>query len=132
MKELGFPSKLSSILKFEKEFKLIRKELGLDDRKFNNLLVASIEAVTNAIVHGNKNNPEKEVRIRIENLKSRIKVEVMDEGEGFNPDKVPDPTLPENLLKESGRGIYIMKMLTDDVKIKSTKKGTKVILIIKK
>ena len=129
---LSFPSRLSSVLKFEEEFKLVKDKLGLDEVKFNALLIASIEAVTNAIVHGNKINPKKKINISIEKLKSGVKVEVTDQGEGFNPEEVPDPTLPENLLKEGGRGIYIMRSLVDQLKIKPTKKGTKVTLIIKR
>jgi len=73
------------------------------------------EALRNAMIHGNKNSPEKKVRVETEVTEDEVVIVVEDEGEGFDFSKVPDPTQEENLLKESGRGVYLIKHLMDQV-----------------
>ena len=67
------------------------------------------EAVVNAIKHGNGNDPAKSVRIAYQVDDDRVRIEIEDQGPGFNPDEIPDPTLPENLERTSGRGIMLMR-----------------------
>jgi serine/threonine-protein kinase RsbW len=106
-------------------------ELGLDEEKINGLLLAVTEATTNAMIHGNKNNSLKLVRIYVTVENSVITIKVKDEGVGFDPTKVPDPTNPENLLKDSGRGLYLMRVYMDSMDINVTPEGTETILKIK-
>jgi serine/threonine-protein kinase RsbW len=106
-------------------------ELGLDEEKINGLLLAVTEATTNAMIHGNKNNSLKLVRIYVTVENSVITIKVKDEGVGFDPAKVPDPTNPENLLKDSGRGLYLMRVYMDSMDINVTPEGTETILKIK-
>ncbi len=108
------PSTQSSIHKLENliesfccEQPLITKE------QYGNILIASTEAFNNALHHGNQNNPRKVISVEIEISNTEFIITVSDEGNGFDIDKVADPTLPENLLKETGRGIFIMKALAD-------------------
>jgi serine/threonine-protein kinase RsbW len=124
-------SKHSSVTAAEKKLKAILDKLGLASSQEHNLLVAASEAVNNAVVHGNKNLPSKKVSIDIDYSGRNITVEVQDEGGGFDPVNVPDPLLPENLLKPSGRGIHIMKSLMDSVDFDFTPKGTKIIMKLK-
>lgn len=98
--------------------------------KYNNILLALTEAVNNAIVHGNKNDIHKQIQLEFIITDSYIKVIVTDEGEGFDLNKVPDPTLPENLLSEHGRGIYIMKHFVDELSVEKTNTGNSLILKI--
>jgi serine/threonine-protein kinase RsbW len=90
------------------EHKLINKEL------YGNILIAATEAFTNALYHGNKNNPDKTITIEVESNESFFQIIITDQGNGFNPDEIKNPTLPENILTETGRGIYIMRALSDE------------------
>jgi serine/threonine-protein kinase RsbW len=106
-------------------------EIGLDEEKINGLLLAVTEATTNAIIHGNKNNSLKLVRIYVDVENSTLKIRIKDEGKGFDPSLVPDPTNPENLLKDSGRGLYLMRVYMDEMNINVTPEGTETILKLK-
>lgn len=106
-------------------------ELGLNEEIINGLLLSVTEATTNAIIHGNKNNSLKLVRIFVTVENSILTIKIKDEGHGFDPSKVPDPTNPENLLKDSGRGLYLMRVYMDEMKINVTPEGTETILKLK-
>jgi len=104
------------------------KEQNLDDEKINALVLSVAEAASNAILHGNKNDKKKKVFILMEVDDDRIIIRIKDEGKGFDPSKVPDPTIPENILKDSGRGIHIMNTFLDRLTYKFTDNGTEAIL----
>ena len=87
---------------------------GVDENIIFDVHVAFEEALRNAMVHGNKSDPEKKVMIETMITDGELMICVEDEGDGFDPDSLPDPTLGENLLKESGRGVYLVKHLMDD------------------
>ncbi|HUI31741.1 MAG TPA: ATP-binding protein [Candidatus Acidoferrales bacterium] len=121
-----------SAVKFaEHKLKSVLDRINITASQEHNLLVAASEAVSNAVVHGNKNDPKKKVLLDVNYDEREITVEVQDEGRGFNPTNVPDPLLPENLMKPSGRGIHIMKSLMDKVKFEFTPKGTRTIMKLK-
>jgi serine/threonine-protein kinase RsbW len=96
------------------------------------MAIAVTEAVNNAIKHGNKADPKKKVRIHFELFDDSIVVKVADEGRGFDPDRLRDPLDPENILRESGRGIFILRALMDDVSFCFSDSGTEVTLVKKK
>lgn len=108
----------------------IARELDLSDNEQDNLSIAVTEAVGNAILHGNKKIPGKKVNIVFKIDKSRITVSVKDEGKGFNPDLISNPLDPGNLLKESGRGIFILKTLMDDVSFSFSPEGTTISFVM--
>lgn len=122
------PNNLITVEEFVNYFAL---DLGLDEEKINGLLLAITEATTNAIIHGNKNNSLKLVRIFVNVEDHILTIKIKDEGQGFDPSRVPDPTDPENLLKDSGRGLYLMRVYMDEMKINVTPEGTETILKIK-
>ncbi|HEX7356572.1 MAG TPA: ATP-binding protein [Ignavibacteriaceae bacterium] len=122
------PNNLITVEEFVNYFSI---ELGLDQEKINGLLLAITEATTNAIIHGNKNNKLKLVRIYVYVEDSTLTVKIKDEGKGFDPTTVPDPTDPENLLKDSGRGLYLMRVYMDSLTYNQTAEGTETILTIK-
>ena len=107
------------------------KKLRLDRDTVNSLLIAVNEATNNAVVHANKSDPDKKVQISLSQQDNIITVSVTDEGEGFNPEEVPDPTLPENILKDHGRGIYIMRSCVGDIEYVFHPNGTELKLHIK-
>jgi putative Holliday junction resolvase len=88
---------------------------GVDSETADEIAMAVVEGATNAVVHGSKCQRSKQVRVVFEKTRSEIVISVIDEGEGFDPDQVPDPTAENNLLKESGRGIFIMRQVMDTV-----------------
>ena len=123
-------SKRSEINKLENLLFTLNEFYCINQERFINFHIAVSEALINAIVHGNKENLEKKVLVDIyENIDS-LEVVVKDEGEGFNLNKLPDPTESDNLHKENGRGVYIMKILTDGYECITDSTGTTVKLAI--
>jgi len=122
------PNNLITVEEFVNYFSV---ELGLDREKINGLLLAVTEATTNAIIHGNKNNKLKMVRIYVFVDEQTVTIKIKDEGKGFDPSIVPDPTDPENLLKDSGRGLYLMRVYMDGLSYNQTPEGTETILTLK-
>ena len=108
----------------------IAEELNLDDTKINNIALSFSEAISNCMKHGNRFDKSKTVTIIVTITESKLIILLKDEGKGFNLDAVPDPTKPENILKDSGRGIHIMKNFLDDLRYNFTPQGTEVILEI--
>lgn len=110
----------------------VNKEFKLPEQELYKVLIAVSEIVMNAIVHGNKENKSKKVEVVVEYNSDKMQVRVFDEGNGFNIDENFDPTLEENILKSSGRGMFIAKSLVEDVSYQQTDKGSEVILTIHK
>ena len=106
------------------------KDIQIPDEKLSDVLLAVTEATTNAIIHANKSDANKKVTIDVEVVDSKMIVKVKDEGEGFEPKEIPDPTEPENLLKDHGRGIYLMRVYMDDLEYKRTPTGMLTILTL--
>lgn len=111
-------SKIENIRKVEKIIDELCNELNVNSEMYGNILIATIEATNNAILHGNKLNEEKEVKIEIEKSRDSLKIAIEDEGEGFDYRNVPDPTAPENIEKITGRGIFLMEKLSDKLEFK--------------
>jgi serine/threonine-protein kinase RsbW len=92
------------------------------------LAISITEIVNNAIIHGNKNDPNKTVSVVLKFDSDDVEVNIRDEGKGFNPDAVPNPIDESNLLNQVGRGIFIVRSLMDSVDFQFGEKGTEVIL----
>jgi len=88
---------------------------GVSDDAAYGIDMAVREAVTNAVLHGNRQDENKTVDIVLKSLPDAVEISVHDRGHGFNPEDVPDPTVTENLLKSSGRGIFFMRTFMDEV-----------------
>ena len=95
-----------------------KEKFHLDDDIYGNIMIAVTEAVNNAIRHGSHNDSSKNVSLLLSLDDATIKFRVEDEGEGFNFQNLPDPTAPENIEKPGGRGIFLMKHLSDEVDFK--------------
>jgi len=87
----------------------------IPQRCFNNVMLCISEAVQNSIIHGNKKNISKKIEVHVNCKEKTLDVAVTDEGDGFNIDLVPNPTHGENIRKESGRGIHIIKSLSQTI-----------------
>ena len=92
-----------------------KERFNLDDDIYGNIMIAVTESDNNAIMHGNKNDRTKNVTLSLSLNDNVINFQVRDEGLGFDFQNLPDPTAPENLDKPSGRGIFLMKHLSDEV-----------------
>ena len=116
------------VIKVEGFLEKLNKQLHLDEAKYNKLLVATTEAVNNGIIHGNKRNVDKKVTLTCEVNDTVLIVRVRDEGEGVDPTTLPDPLAEENLLRENGRGIFLMRSLMDFVEFHRSPNGSEVIM----
>ncbi len=114
-KQLNINSKLENISHVEKLVDEISEKCNLSSDLYGKILIATIEAVNNSIVHGNKFDSSKTVHLSVTISDSSIHIYVKDEGPGFDYTNVPDPTVPENIENVSGRGVFLMKNLADDI-----------------
>jgi len=121
------PNNLITVEEFVNYFAI---DLNIDKEKMQGLMLAVTEATTNAIKHGNKSDTNKKVHISVDKQNNKLFIKIKDEGKGFDPAQVPDPTHPDNLLKDSGRGLYLMKFYMDDVQYRITPDGTETILVL--
>jgi serine/threonine-protein kinase RsbW len=112
------PSLSENIRMIESFIDNAKERFHLDDDIYGNIMIAVTEAVNNAIKHGNSNDRSKNVLLSLNLEDSLIKFIVKDEGIGFDYNNLPDPTAPENIEKPGGRGIFLMKHLSDEVKFK--------------
>ncbi len=129
VKKLKIESAISNLRLVENAIDDITNEYGINQENYGKILVSTLEAVNNAIVHGNKSDISKYVQIEITLQKEILKVEISDEGTGFKPGEIPDPTRPENLEAINGRGVFLMSRLADGIEF--NKKGNKVKMTFK-
>lgn len=118
---IRIPSILENIRMIESFIDNAREKFLLDDDIYGNIMIAVTEAVNNAIKHGNDNDKSKNVSLSLSLKDSMIQFVIKDEGKGFDYENLPDPTSPENIEKVGGRGIFLMKHLSDEVQF--TEKG---------
>src|SRR5437868_1434670 len=105
----------------------VAREVGLDDDSVHWVGVAVRESVINAIKHGNQYDTAKHVFVEFEVDAPELRIRVRDQGKGFDPDAVANPLAPENLLKSSGRGIFLIRSFMDDVELQRSAEGGMVI-----
>lgn len=128
-KELKIESKVINLRIVENAIDSITREAGINQENYGKIMVSVMEAVNNAILHGNKSDESKLVTILIELKDDLLEVSVTDQGTGFKPADVPDPTEPDNIEKINGRGVFLMKKLAD--KIEFNKRGNSVKMTFK-
>jgi serine/threonine-protein kinase RsbW len=107
------------------------RDCGAPDEAAFGIEMAVREAITNAMVHGNKEDETKTVELTLNCLGHELEIEVRDQGEGFDPAGVPDPTDPANILKTSGRGIFLMRSFMDEVEWFARPEGGTTVRMVK-
>ena len=127
--KLLIPSKSENMVLVEKLVDDVCDLFDIKEEIYGHILVALTEAVNNALQHGNKANPDKQIEVTFKVKSDTLYFTVKDEGKGFDFNNLADPTDPANIEKPTGRGIFLMKHLAD--KISFEDKGTKVILEFK-
>lgn len=123
---ITFKSTVDHLEEVEAITSKIAQEVGFNESSSDDLSIVITELFNNAIHHGNKNDSNKSVDIDYMIKADHLIISVRDEGNGFMPDKIKNPLDPENLLAESGRGIYLVKMLMDDTQFDISDKGCKI------
>jgi serine/threonine-protein kinase RsbW len=116
---IEIPSLIENIRIVESFIDNAKDKYQLEDDLYGNIMIAVVESVNNAIIHGNGLAKEKSVQLIMTLADSSVVFTIKDQGKGFNFNKLPDPTSPENLTKTGGRGIFLMKHLADEVSFKN-------------
>jgi len=105
------------------------RKAGLEDEEVYRVAMAVREAAVNAVLHGNAYDPSKQVTAVFEQTSDALVVKIADQGKGLDPDTLPDPLAPENLLRGSGRGIFLIRSFMDEVHFRQLQPGTELTLI---
>lgn len=122
-------STLETVNSAEEAASQIATEAGFDDEEVMKIAMAVREAAVNAVLHGNAYDPGKKVTVDFERTARELVITIRDQGKGLDMSKVPDPLAPENLLKTSGRGIFLIRSFMDEVEIHPSQTGTEIKLI---
>lgn len=122
-------STMESVGEVEAAAEKVAAEAGLDEDACFHVTMAVREAALNAVLHGNDYDPSKQITASFENNGKSLIVTIADEGRGLDPEKIPDPRAPENLLRGTGRGIFLIRSLMDEVHFRQLHPGTELTLI---
>jgi serine/threonine-protein kinase RsbW len=122
-------STLETVDNAEQAATRVAEEAGFGEDEVMQISMAVREAAINAVLHGNAYDPAKKVSLAFEKTARELVIIVRDQGKGLDMDKIPDPLAPENLLKTSGRGIFLMRSFMDQVEIHPSQAGTEIKLI---
>ncbi|HWB33653.1 MAG TPA: ATP-binding protein [Acidobacteriaceae bacterium] len=126
---LTLPSSLESVNTVEKTAEEFATRAGFDEDTVPNIVMAVREAAVNAIMHAHGYDPAKQFTAAFESNSDALVVRITDQGPGLNPDAIPDPLAPENILRGSGRGIFLIKAFMDEVHFRQLHPGTELTLI---
>lgn len=129
---ITFPSDVEYLDKIEKVSTKFTTGIGFNESDVDDISIALTELVNNAIHHGNKNDKSKKVTVIFKFEDNCLSVKISDEGSGFKLDNINDPLHPDNIMAESGRGLYLVKALMDSVDFNINQSGTEIIMYKKK
>ncbi len=127
--DLILASTLETVDRVEQEAEAFAKRFGFDEDDVSNIAMAVREATVNAVLHGNAYDREKQVTASFEATDEDVIFRVSDQGTGFDSDNIPDPLSPENILRGSGRGVFLMRAFMDEVHFRQLLPGTELTLI---
>jgi serine/threonine-protein kinase RsbW len=128
-RKLAIESRIKNLRIIENAIDEMTSEIGITYNNYGKILISTMEAVNNAILHGNESQPEKKVEVEIAFIDEQLTIKVSDEGDGFSPAEIPDPTNPERIAEVNGRGVYIMTKLADEIQY--NEKGNVVTMIFR-
>ncbi len=129
--ERSMPSTLDSVDQAEELTSAAAQRAGFGEEDLMKIGMAIREAMVNAVVHGNQYNQNKRVRFTLSLTADRFTITVADEGSGFDFNHIPDPLAPENLLRTSGRGIFLMRSFMDEVDLRHLESGGTEVTLVK-
>ena len=122
-------STLESVNQAEQTAAEVAARAGFGEDERYQVSMAVREAAVNAVLHGNAYDPGKRFMVAYETTREALVITITDQGKGLDPSSIPDPLAPENLMKGSGRGIFLIRAFMDEVKIRNTNPGTEITLI---
>lgn len=122
-------SRMESVSEVETAAEKLATEAGLDEDERFRVTMAVREAAVNAVLHGNDYDPNKQITASFENTGKALVITIADEGKGLDPETIPDPLAPENLLRGTGRGIFLIRSLMDEVHFRQLHPGTELTLV---
>lgn len=132
-KERGMSFSLSSTMEsvstVEAAADKLAEEAGLDEDERFRIAMAVREAAVNAVLHGNEYDPAKQIVVSMENTGTSLVITIADQGRGLDPAAIPDPLAPENLLRGTGRGIFLIRSFMDEVNFRQLHPGTELTLV---
>jgi serine/threonine-protein kinase RsbW len=120
---------MESVAEIEAAAEKLSADAGLDEDQCFHVSMAVREAAINAVLHGNEYDPAKHVAVRFENTGTDLVFVIADQGKGLDPDSLPDPLLPENILRGAGRGIFLIRSFMDEVHFRQLHPGTELTLV---
>ena len=127
--EFHLASNLDSVAAIEHAVEAMAARMGFDEDTASNIAMVTREAAINACKHGNKFAEDKTVNATLDRDGDTLKICIADQGEGLDPDTLPDPLDPVNLLRSSGRGVFLMRAIMDEVHFRQLQPGTEITLI---
>lgn len=122
--ELRVPSNMNALVSIDDFIEGHLRSLGATQAMVADIAISVSELVTNAVIHGNAQDPTRFVIASIGCVQGKIEISIADQGNGFHPEEIADPLAEENLLKSVGRGVFIVRALMDSVNIDPTPHGT--------
>jgi serine/threonine-protein kinase RsbW len=122
-------SNMDSVSRVEAVADKLAEEAGLDEDERFHVTMAVREATVNAVLHGNDYDPAKQITVSAENTGKALVFTIADQGKGLDPDTLPDPLAPENLLRGTGRGIFLIRSFMDEVHFRQLHPGTELTLV---
>ena len=122
-------STLDSVNKAEQAAEAMAAKMPFDDESCHRIAMAVREAAVNAVLHGNAYDPNKKVTVSFENTGDSLIIKIADQGRGLKDEDIPNPLAEENLLKQSGRGIFLIRSFMDEVRIRNLEPGTEITLV---
>jgi len=120
---------MESVSEVEAAADKLAEEAGVDEDQRFHITMAVREAAVNAVLHGNEYDSTKHIRVSLENTGAELVFTIADQGAGLDPETLPDPLAPENLLRGTGRGIFLMRSFMDEVHFRQLHPGTELTLV---
>lgn len=127
--EFALNSTMDSVAEIEAAAEKLAADAGMDEDARFGFTMAVREAAVNAVLHGNEYDPAKKVMASFENNGKSLVITISDQGPGLDPEKIPDPLAPENLLRGTGRGIFLIRSFMDEVHFRQMHPGTEIKLV---
>ncbi len=124
-------SSLESVNMAEERAQQFATSVGFDEDNCLKIAMAVREAAVNAVLHGNAYDPHKKMTVGFEITPQALVITITDQGEGLDLNNIPDPTTPKNLLKPSGQGVFLMRTLMDDIRVRLLNPGTEITMVKK-
>jgi serine/threonine-protein kinase RsbW len=126
---LSLKSTTESVNEIEAAAEKLATEAGLDEDELFHVSMAAREGAVNAVLHGNQYDPAKQIAASFENTGAALVITISDQGKGLDPATIPDPLAPENILRGSGRGIFLMRSFMDEVHFRQLQPGLELTLV---